>query len=41
MKVLEFLKNLKTFLNKDTKHNKIYMEGVNSKNKNTKCGGSS
>ena len=40
IKVLEFLKNLKTFLNKGTKHKKNYMEGLNSKNKNIKGGGS-
>ena len=38
IKVLEFLK---IFLNKGTKHNKNYMEGLNSKNKNIKDGGSS
>ena len=38
MKVLECLINLKTFLNKGTKHNKNYMEGLNSKNKNIKGG---
>ena len=37
---MEFLKNLKTFLSKDTKHKKNYMGGLNSKNKNTKGGGS-
>ena len=30
----------KTFLNKGTKHKKNYMEGLNSKNKNIKGGGS-
>ena len=29
IKVLEFLKNPKTFLNKGTKHKKNYMEGLN------------
>ena len=33
-------KNPKTFLNKGTKHKKSYMEGLNSKNKNIKGGGS-
>ena len=32
IKVLEFLKTLKTFLNKGTKHKKNYMEGLYSKN---------
>ena len=40
MKVLEVLKRPKTFLNKGTKHLKNYMEGLNSKNKNMKGGGS-
>ena len=34
--MLEFLKNFKAFLNNDTKHTKIYMEGLNSKNQNIK-----
>ena len=34
IKVPKFLKKNKTFLNKGTKHTKIYMEGLNSKNKN-------
>ena len=34
-------KKPKTFLNKGTKHKKNYMEGLNSKNKNIKVGGSS
>ena len=34
-------KNRKTFLNKGTKHTKNYIEGLNSKNKNIKGGGSS
>ena len=38
--MLEFLKNPKTFLNKDTKHKKINMENPDSKNKNIKGGGS-
>ena len=33
-------KKLKTFLNKGIKHKKNYMEGLNSKNKNIKGGGS-
>ena len=33
-------KKTKTFLNKGTKHNKNYMEGLNSKNKYIKGGGS-
>ena len=40
IKVLEFLKTLKSFLNKSTKHNKNYIEGLNSRNKNIKGGGS-
>ena len=38
IKVLELLKNPKTFLNKGTRHIKNYMEGLNSKN--IKSGGS-
>ena len=34
------IKKKKTSLNKDTKHNKNYIEGLNSKNKNIKGGGS-
>ena len=41
IKVLEFIKKTRIFLNKGIKHKKTYMEGVNSKNKNIKCGGSS
>ena len=41
IKVLELFKNPKTFLNKSTKHKKHYMEGLNSKNKYFKGGGSS
>ena len=43
IKVLEFSKNPKTFLNNGTKHNKNYMKGLTSKNenKNIKGGGSS
>ena len=37
---LEFFKNPKNFLNKATKHKKNYMEGLNSKNRNIKDGGS-
>ena len=37
--VLELLKNPKTFLNKGTKHKKNDMQGLNSKNKNIKSGG--
>ena len=33
MKVLTILKTAKTFLNKGTKHEKNYMEGLNSKRK--------
>ena len=33
------LKKPKTFVNKGTKHNENYMEGLNSKNKNIKDGG--
>ena len=33
-------KKPKKFLNKGTKHKKNYMEGLNSKNKNIKDGGS-
>ena len=40
IEVLEFLKKSKTFINKGTKHKKNYMEGLNSKNKNIKGGGS-
>ena len=40
IKVLEFLKSPKTFLNKITKHIKNYIEGLNSKNKNIKGVGS-
>ena len=40
MKVLEFLKNPKTFLNKGTNRKENYMKGLNSKNKNIKGGGS-
>ena len=36
LKVLEFLQNPKIFLNKGTKHKKIYTEGLNSNNKNIK-----
>ena len=32
IKVLEVLKNPKTFLNEGTKHTKNYMKGQNSKN---------
>ena len=39
IKVLEFFKNHKIFLNKGTKHNKNYMEGLKSKNENIKGGG--
>ena len=39
IKVLGFLKTIKTFLRKGTKHKKYYMEGLNSKNKNVKGGG--
>ena len=39
-KVAGILKNPKTCLNKCTEHKKNYMEGLNSKNKNIKCGGS-
>ena len=34
--MLELLKAPKTFLHKATKHNKTYMEGLNSKNKKFK-----
>ena len=34
------LKKTKTFLNKGIKYQKNYMEGLNSKNKNIKGGGS-
>ena len=34
IKVLEFLKKPKTFLNKDTKHKINYMEDLNSTNEN-------
>ena len=37
--MLEF-KKTETFLNKGTKHKKNNMEGLNSKNKNIKGGGS-
>ena len=37
-KVPEFLKPPKTFLNKGTKHEKNYMEGINSQNINIKGG---
>ena len=37
--MLEFLKNLKTFLNEGTQHEKNYMKGLNSKNENIKGGG--
>ena len=40
LKMLGFLKTHKTILNKDTEHKKNYMEGLNSKNKIVKCGGS-
>ena len=40
IKGMEFWKNPKTFLNKSTKPKKNYTEGLNSKNKNIKCGGS-
>ena len=41
IKVLEFLKNSETFLNKGTKlKEKNHMEGINSKNKNMDPGGS-
>ena len=40
IKVLEFCKKPKTFLNKGTKHKKNYMESLNSKNWNIKGGGS-
>ena len=36
IKVLEFWKNSKTFLNKGIKHKKNYMEVLNLKNKNIK-----
>ena len=36
MKVLEFSKNSKNFLNKGNKRKKNYMQGLNSKNKNIK-----
>ena len=39
-KGVEILKKPKTFLNEGTKHKKNYMEGLNSKNKNIKGGGS-
>ena len=39
IKVLEFLKIPKTFLNKGTKYKINYMKGLNSKNKNIKGGG--
>ena len=35
-----YRKKTKTFLNKGTKHKKNYMEGLNSKNKYIKGGGS-
>ena len=38
--MLDFLRTPKAFLNKGTKHKKNCMEGLNSKNKNIKCGGS-
>ena len=38
MKVLEFKKKTKNFLNKGTKQKKNYMEGLNSKNKNIEGG---
>ena len=37
---MEFLTTSNIFLNKGTKHTKNYMEGLNSKNKNIKAGGS-
>ena len=37
---MEFMKTLKSFLNKGTKDNKNHMEGLNSKNKNINGGGS-
>ena len=40
LKVLEFLKNPKAFLNKGTKHKKKYIKRLNSKNNNIKGGGS-
>ena len=36
IKILEFKKKPKTFLNKGTKHKKSYMVGLNSKDKNIK-----
>ena len=40
MKVLEFKKKTKIFLNKGTKLKKNYIKGLNPKNKNIKGGGS-
>ena len=39
--MLQFEEKTKTFLNKGTQHQKNDMEGLNSKNKNIKDGGSS